>query len=280
MLDAARYVREIGTLLHGDRNPWKALGMLKAFFDESGIHAGARVTSIAGFVGTADAWTALTVEWKHVLGKLADRGVNCFHMTECAAGDHQFAVIPSAERHVTVAALAGIIAAQDVTAVWAGVKNEAFDRLTANAPKFRARYPKPYDLCFDEIVRQLIGWSGAHANSSRVSVIFAEQTDYAERNRDAYGAWRAHPLVGGRLGALAFDFPKYLLPLQAADLIAYEVAKYQEAFEYDELGWRTNFQRRPTLDLITARHRRGVGAFYGDLGIANAIAAFENLTPV
>ncbi len=249
--------------------------MFRAYFDESGTHGKARITAIAGFVAAADVWVALTSEWNEILGRLANRGVTWLHTTDCHNGTKQFSGIPYSERQNLIAYLAGVISRNDVWAVWAGVNNADFERITGSNAEFRERFPKPYDLCFDEVVRQLWWWSRHHAGSTRVPVVFAAQEEYADRNRDAYSAWRNHPHAGQFLGDLTFDFPQVIVPLQAADMVAYQTAKEWEGLEYGEVNAATNFQMRPILHKITERRAMHSGGLYGELGLKNAVARFH-----
>jgi hypothetical protein len=71
------------------------------------------------------------------------------------------------------------------------------------------RFPKPIDLCFDDVVRSLARWSKQNTNSELVAPIFAYSNAYREVGR-LYGAqewYRNAP------GSLAFDFPYRVVPL-------------------------------------------------------------------
>ena len=124
--------------------------MLQAYFDESGIHKDAAVTMIAGYVATVEVWTAVEARWASELGKLSRYGVSWFHMVDCLHGKKPFRLIDEKRRRELIDALSGILEQAEVHAVWAGVNTAQWDLITTE--EFRERYPKPYDLCFDEIV--------------------------------------------------------------------------------------------------------------------------------
>jgi len=265
-------VSDIADWLHPAASVWKALAMLRAYFDESGTHGDAPITVIAGFVATAEVWAALEAEWSKLLSPLAELGVTWFHLVDCQHGRKQFDRVRREIREDLIANLADVVSRHDVSAVWAGVNVEEFDRLAT--PEFRQRFPKPYDLCFDEVVRQIWWWSRHNAQGERVPLMFAVQEEYEKRNIQAYQAWRAHPRAGELLGSLTFDFPKNVVPLQAADFIAGETAKEWTGREYGEMSLRTGFQLNPTLQKITQRRAMHAGGLFSTEGLKTAIARF------
>ena len=62
--------------------------MLAGYFDESGTHDSAVITSVAGFVSTPERWQRFDEEWKRVLDHW---GLEYFHMKECAHYTANFA---------------------------------------------------------------------------------------------------------------------------------------------------------------------------------------------
>jgi len=270
-MNAYTPVLEFAHSVHARANLWKALAMLNAYFDESGTDG--PITAIAGLVGTADAWSSLETQWVNALSRVAGRPISWFHMTDCLAGDKQFAGISTAERGALIAYLTGISAEHDVHVIWCGVNAQEFDRLTT--PQFRVRYPKPYDLCFDDIVGRLADWSRNRVEGSQVNIVFAEQAEYKNRNDVAYAAWKAHPQFNRFLGPLTYATPQQLVPLQSADLVVHQVRREWEGLEFKEVNLATNFQIQPSLDRITHSYKRISGGFYGTMALKNTIRGFH-----
>jgi hypothetical protein len=52
-------VGEGAGLVHSGGDPWKVIATLRAYFDESGIDGGSKVTSLGGFVADSETWVGL-----------------------------------------------------------------------------------------------------------------------------------------------------------------------------------------------------------------------------
>ncbi len=247
------------------------MAILTAYFDESGTHDDSAITAIAGYVAEADVWAQVESDWQKVLGEFADRGLHTFHATDSYAGNGEFGRLDSFWRNYVRTQLSDILERSDIQAIWAGVNVDDWDDLTTDA--FRARYPKPYDLCFEEVVKQLFRWSRHHVDGSPVSLVFGVQSEYQNRASTAYKAWLRHPEVSKFLGALSFGFPKTLVPLQAADMLAHEMNMEWEKVEFGELNFQ-NVGLRPFLEKITRRHGLHGGGLFGSQGLRTAMARF------
>ena len=252
--------------------------MLKAYFDESGTGGEGVVTAIAGFVGTADAWEVVEAGWFDLLKPLAEWGVSWFHMTDCVAGRGEFERVPSSVRSALIAGLTGVIARAAVVPVWAGVNLAEFERLVKPGSPFQKRYPRPYDLCFDEVVRQVCEWSHDYAGASRVALTFgATSQRQDDRSEETLTTWRSHPKFGGVLGPLAFDDPRQLVPLQAADLYVHQLTAEQNTLENGTFNVWKSFSDRPIPQFIAHHTRMPVGGLYGETGLLLAIQEFERV---
>jgi hypothetical protein len=65
--------------------------MLRAYFDESGTHGEAHVTSIAGYVAAKSVWENVETEWDKEMSYYRERtAVRTFHLTDCLAGRGEF----------------------------------------------------------------------------------------------------------------------------------------------------------------------------------------------
>jgi hypothetical protein len=197
-------------------------------------------------------------------------------MTDWAAGKGDCALLDTPKRNYMLVQLSDILASSDVEPIWAGVNNPAWSLLTFEEEEFKKRYPIPYDLCFDEAVSQLWRWARHAVDGSPVSVIVAAQSkNNDKRSAEIYEAWRRHPRAGEFLGTLSFAFASEVIPLQAADMLAYEISHEWATVEFEKIGWHNNFGIRPLLDKITTNRSPHRGGLYGEQGLRTAIARFH-----
>jgi len=92
--------------------------LLKAYFDESGIHADATVTGMAGYLGSNEAWEGIEKEWLAELAMFEDKGVRTFHMTDCIAGTGEFAGVDTFFRMALIKRLSEVLSRADIQAIW------------------------------------------------------------------------------------------------------------------------------------------------------------------
>lgn len=213
-------IADIADWLHPISSTGRALVLLRAYFDESGTHGDASVTSLAGYVGTKDVWKSIEAEWKEVLSHFADKGVSWFHMSECLAQAGQFGRVDKDGVNFILTQLSKILGHHRVQPIASSVVNDHWHHVVTDAAFLRS-FPTPLALCFDDLVRQLWEWAIRDVDGERVAPMFAYRTDLqAAALMNAYGSkeWYREAL-----GPIAFDYPYRVIPLQAADLIAHQM---------------------------------------------------------
>lgn len=192
-----------------------------AYFDESGTHGGSDAVVVAGFVSHADMWVDFSAHWQMALN---DFGVDCFHMSDFANRVKPYEGWTEPERQQRLTRLLGIVAEHTLASTAVVIPCKAFD--SAFSDRAKAICGGPYGLaaiaCFmylAETLREekIDGWvnyvfeSGAHGSGQLATLFNANYRDPEQRERL-------------RLLSLRFD-DKRLFPLQAADMLAYELFK-------------------------------------------------------
>src|SRR5262245_36059311 len=117
------------------------MACMRAYFDESGTHDEARVTAIAGYVGSKDVWTVVETAWRGALALYADKGVKTFHMKDCVAGKGEFQRLDTFFRMALITQLSNILKENDIQAIWSAVIVEDWHAVVDD-PIFLARFPK------------------------------------------------------------------------------------------------------------------------------------------
>ena len=246
--------------------------MLRAYFDESGTHGGPVATSIAGYVATGAAWSAFDADWEKELGRYAGHGVTTFHMAECLAGQGEYVRLDCYWRNQHILDMGRVLARHDLQPVWSAVVAE--DWSTVSDPDFLARYPKPFDLCFEHTLVQLWEWAQANTGGETVAPMFALQKEYLGRMRDVGAAYLASEWYGQFLAPIAFGLPSQVRPLQAADFMAHETSEHVRHLEYDVLTIR-NAGPRYAYDLATKFRGRHVGGYFDAKALAVTVRRFK-----
>lgn len=236
-------IGDLADTLHSRTRRWKALALLEAYFDESGTHAQSRITAIGGLVAKKEAWVAFEADLAEILLPYRDKGVKVFHMTEALAQKGQFAFIEKPFINNILWSIAKALRKAEVTAIYAGVVQDDWDRLWNADPKddanamtdaFKAAFPKPFDLCFRESLHQLAMWSKNHGDGEPVAPIYAVTGEYQGRMSIVGANLDRSQKYAGLLSGVTFCRPETLTPLQAADFAAHLMRDEIERREYWE----------------------------------------------
>ena len=195
--------------------------MLKAFFDETGIHSGSSITGIGGYVGKSAEWEQLEIKWSSVLDDFADKGVTWFHMSEALAQQGQFKLIDRVMLGYMITQLTQTIGAHAIEPFFSAVVTA--DWVVIEDKQFLTRFPTPIDLCFENLVQKLFVWSRECANQELVVPMFAYAKKQSERMAEIGRVYGAYDWYREVLGPIAFGYPQQVIPLQAADLLAHQM---------------------------------------------------------
>lgn len=260
-------VEDLASLLHKRSNPYKAMAFTQAYFDDSGTHSSSLVTSIGGFVGTAEAWTKLEKDWIEYLASL-EWPIGWFRSYDCEHGEGEFQGLSRKVRELIRNKLVKIIASHPVTAIWSSVVVEDWDAVATGS--FARRYKSPHDLCFDECMMQIGIWARKHAPEHPVSLTVAQHPQHQPQMNAIHDAYSRHPAIGNFLGPLQFCPMKSTVPLQVADVLAYEMNKEWEEAIYppDGPSFAARLQFRPILEKFSESN----GLAYGGCMVDGALS--------
>lgn len=199
------------------------MGVLEAYFDASGHEddPNCRVVTVAGFISTYDKWRKFERDWAQAL---AAESVTLFHMKEFAHSTGEFRNWRGDEerRRRFLGTLIRILQRRTLKAVAATLLLDHYRALDREL-QMREYVGTPYEVAAQFAAMYVRGWGKRHRPKDAIINVFEKGDDQQaglQRSFSLYfsGAFDEPPVYVDKRSEVG-------LPLQAADLIAYEHAK-------------------------------------------------------
>lgn len=197
------------------------MAFLRAYFDESGTHDGSLFTVVGGGLARESTWLAIAGQWRSALRKY---GASAFHSTDFSNSRKEFAGWDEAKRRNFIGALLNIITNESITLIVSSVPNQTFDTVVQEFPDLTMT---PYHYCC-EMCMHKIGFK--LQTKKRVEPVAVTFEAGQKANSPVFGYFFARMNDAGwqklyRIKSVDFLSKKEAIPLQVADLIAYEYYK-------------------------------------------------------
>lgn len=239
-----------GLSFHVRKN--RLLGMLKAFADDSGTMKEGPVFILAGYVASIDPWNALSDEWQEVLDDPLQDGscrLEYFKMTQADNQTYCFDGWSKTDCEKVVMRMAAIIPKHVLYAVRVTIGALDFQEVQAQYPHHQQ---SPYELLFNHVMMAAIHRKKTLNIEDKIEFIFDEQGREGKRAKARFmDAFHRIPkeMSSHIAGEPLFKDDKQVLPLQAADLFAWQLRKYH--YDSHRKGERiADSEVRPALDLL------------------------------
>jgi hypothetical protein len=228
--------------------------MLKAYFDESGMHGDAKITGVGGFVAKTDAWVALEEKWLKLLERIrveTGKDIREFHACKCDAGEGEWFGIDRSIRDAYVIGFTDLVAQKDIfhsMSISIGVPGwEAF-----TTPEFREKFISPYHLCADQCFQQAYHVSKVLYGNAPVEIVYAAHEKHSPTLRDALSIYLSGDWFNN-IKTVSYARPIDCIPLQTADLVSYESYRYWDNVQSGAVK-RILFDRPPMVKLQNTGH--------------------------
>jgi hypothetical protein len=209
--------------------------MLEAFFDESGIHQGAKVCVIAGYFGHSVQWRVFADKWLRVLQDFSFP-LRDFHATD---------LIEKRDHQPMLEALAQTIATSEIYPISSGIIVDDFFSFTEEQRKFftgatimpnwklkNSGSPnKPYFVPFQRVLENVTSYT---TRSRVANFSFGIDRPMEKYAKPFFGQIKKSAWTGfgwktrDRLGAPLFPLAKETPQLQAADLLSLLTYRHME----------------------------------------------------
>ncbi len=197
--------------------------ILTVYADESGTHADSQAITLAGYISTPDRWERFEAEWR---AALADFGVGMFHMTDFENRVGEFSDWPEALRRERLSRLVKVIDDHALASFSVAFLRSDYEAVVT--PEAHAYVGGPYGMAavmaMIALGRQmnLIGLYGSLAyvfesgssGLGQVLKVFTDNMNDPKRRDELH------------LASISFQDKRWFIPLQAADILAYESYKH------------------------------------------------------
>jgi hypothetical protein len=217
------------------------MALFSAYFDESTGNK-SPVFVVAGFLSQDALWHQFECEWKVVLG---DFGITAFHAQHFAMRKKQFSGWDEPKRRRLLSALLDIIQRRAQFGFATVVHGAAFRDLFRG--KDRAEVGSIYRLCCTCCFSQVGEWAQKNYQIEPIAHFFDAGNKNAGEVLNTYQEIKKRPdRVPWRLGAIVFESDEVLVPLQAADLAAYELWKWLD----EHFAQKVKHGRHPLHEIV------------------------------
>jgi tetratricopeptide (TPR) repeat protein len=227
--------------------------MLTAYFDETGTNSDSDAVLITGLVATPETWDQFKVDWVKALG-----GLPYFHANEHSNLKDLFIEVAQVIAKHKPLILTGIVARAHwniFSARWVGVK-----------------YLAPYNICFEECMQQMHRLViGLDSGQEDISFVFGRQDEYRKHAGRIYRFYKGNRRWAGIRSTIDMRGDAKTVPgLQAADLVAFELAKTWSARNKD-----SDAPSRPAFHVLEAAGLPVYGRIFG----IQELQAIEDTAP-
>jgi hypothetical protein len=191
--------------------------------DESGTHGGSPVVTVGLYVGKPSNWQGWTKDWnRHKRNVPAGRKpIKVYHSVDAHNRTEEFDGWDRPERNDYCAQLLPVIARHKILGVAVGIHMKAFDAAMQPHPELRAMFGTPYTACFQWTVETFLQMMDEKGSTQRVA-FFHESNDYEAEANAAFAYVEQQRRITKRPISLTFGGKGDFVPLQAADVLAYE----------------------------------------------------------
>lgn len=213
------------TMCHGPEWRKRIMAVFTAYFDESNT-AGA--ACVAGCIASAEQWVRFEKEW---LELMRHHGLcDPFHMKEFNHSRAQFQSWQgeTARRNEFMRLAIGIITRRVQIGVGMVIDPAIFDEFVMENEKRREFFDSPYVTLATLCLGQVEIWANRNGISEAVDYVFDDGNVRRGKLLDSFYENKQKPELQKRyrMGECTFADDKGVIPLQASDVVAYEISKY------------------------------------------------------
>ena len=201
--------------------------MLSAYLDDSGTHPTSDIVFVGGLAGTEWQLRSLEKAWRRLIEAPLDGTrppLKRFHMAHCQQSQGEFTGWTRTETDYFCHQLQTIIIESGVIAYGMACSRKDWGELVTG--DMRAIFGDPEGMCIRNCFIRMIGWAQHYTFDPEMTFVFDSHPLASQRDAkvafDAFQRWVDIPHLVG----VSFLSSYKILPLQAADMIAWEFYQY------------------------------------------------------
>jgi hypothetical protein len=216
------YFRNLSLLIFPYNAKERVMASFAAYFDESGTHGDSRILTLAGYVAKVEQWVEFSREWDELLKQ---ENLTHFHMSKFEARQGEFAGWDNERRLRVQQRLIGIIKRRVNFGIFCAVNLVDYEETMTEWG--RDAFGSPYSFCVKLCLAFVSLISQKYNRTEPIAYFIEHGAGYNHEISESVRATFANGTMRNllRLGSLTFIDKKAALPIQAADLLAYEVWK-------------------------------------------------------
>lgn len=207
------------------------VSLLKGYADDSGNDGKSPVFVLGAFVGTVENWKRFSGEWDDALHNNGYKNLDYFKMKEAAAREVQFAGWERDKRDAFLLRLISIIERYAVKGVATTIPGADYREVFKG--KIAKGMDTPYFLSFYALMAEAHRFQLKTNEQNRIDFVFDEQGRQIGSALRAWRYWIGQAQAGQEFTLFLGERPqsgddKIILPLQAADLLAWRTRRLAE----------------------------------------------------
>jgi hypothetical protein len=235
----------------------KILVSVQAYIDDSRSDIGDQRLVLAGYINTAEKWARFSDAWYTELRR--PPAIDYMKMVEAVGLRGQFGGWKPTDRDHKIEDLARIIRHWEPISIHSSVSQKHVREIIQPVAPYALS--SPYSYCFEAIMIPIAVHQSQQKGLMQVPIdfIFDDQQGLGHQARELYQAVReqqSKPVRDVLSAEPLFRDDKLVMPLQAADMLAWHIRRHFEDEDPEELWCRRSCQvTAPILPSISMRRR-------------------------
>jgi hypothetical protein len=221
--------------------------MLITYFDDSGTHDDSEIVLLAGLFGNEYQWALFNDLWRKRLEESVPGKppVKRFHMTDCYNSLSEFAGWNRNETNYLAKELGEIIFRCNLWGCASAINRKAWDQFITG--DLRRALGDAEGGCIRVCFNTTLQWAAEFSGSNSIAFVFDDRPHKKQEYDAVYRVFSDHrnaTRLSPKLVSLTFARSSNVLPLQAADLFAWEFYQDELYFLRNDAPRKGEFHRK------------------------------------